>query len=74
MTLSVNKDEEQEEVPYTLVLSVINMKGCMLCNTAILLLGTSQKNTGEIPTRIICNGGKKKRNVIYRINCGIFKL
>ena len=31
MILSVNKDEEQGEFPYTLVLSIINMKGCMLC-------------------------------------------
>ena len=43
MIPSVNKYKEQEEFPYTLVLSIINMKGCMLCNIAILLLEIQSK-------------------------------
>ena len=43
MILSVNKDEEQGEFPYTLVLSIINMKGYMLCQHSNSTPGYIQK-------------------------------
>ena len=66
MIVSVNKDEEQGEFPYTRVLSIINMKGCMLCQHSNSTPGYIPEKYQwvfilKIPTRIICNGGEKKQ-------------